>query len=119
MASDMHQTDWQTIRRQLAAGGEQSIWRSIDELNQSQHWHDGLSQEFAEGSSEWDDGVSRRNFLRLMGASLTLAGAAVGCDRRPEEKIVPYVNPPELIVAGKPLHFATALTHNGYARGVL
>jgi MoCo/4Fe-4S cofactor protein with predicted Tat translocation signal len=113
------QIDWQSIRRRIGDAPAESIWRSIDELNASSAWNEGLSREFAEGSSQWDAAFSRRNFLRLMGASIALAGAATGCSRRPQEKIVPYVNPPEQAVAGKPLHFATAFTHDGFARGIL
>ena len=40
------------------------------------------------------DPVARRTFLRLMGASLALAGVT-GCTRQPPEKIVPYVQAPE------------------------
>jgi molybdopterin-containing oxidoreductase family iron-sulfur binding subunit len=119
MSQVTQQIDWQAIRTELRAAPGESIWRSLDELNRSPVWSEDLSREFAEGESEWDSGVSRRNFLQLLGASLALAGATTGCSRRVEEQIVPYVNPPEQIVAGKPLHFATALTHDGYARGVL
>jgi MoCo/4Fe-4S cofactor protein with predicted Tat translocation signal len=118
MPAHVTQPDWSSIRRHLAARGGESIWRSLDELDgASPRRHAG--QEFPEGSAEWDDGVSRRNFLRLMGASLALAGGAVGCSQRPTEKIVPYVNPPEAVVAGVPLHFATAISFGGYARGVV
>ena len=62
--------------------------------------------------------VSRRSFLRLMAASLALAGLN-SCLRPPEEKIVPYVQPPEELVPGVPLFFATAFTMRGYAQGLL
>ncbi|MDQ3441328.1 MAG: 4Fe-4S dicluster domain-containing protein, partial [Planctomycetota bacterium] len=41
-----------------------------------------------------------------------------GC-ARPEEKIVPYVIPPENQVPGKPLYYATAVSMGGYGLGVL
>ena len=47
------------------------------------------------------DPVARRTFLKLMGASLALAGATA-CTRQPAEKIVPYVRQPEDIVPGRP-----------------
>ena len=52
--------------------------------------------EFPEGAEEWDEGFSRRDFVKLMGASMGLAGLGlmgVGC-RRPEELIVPFVDQP-------------------------
>ena len=63
-------------------------------------------------ASEWLDPVGRRGFLKLMGASLALAGATA-CTRQPDELIVPYVRQPEDVVPGKPLFFATAMTLGG------
>src|SRR5439155_13431591 len=74
--------------------------------------------EFAPGASEWPDDISRREFLRLAGASLALAGCGA-CTKQPIEKIVPYVKQPEEIVPGKSLRFATATTFNGYAQGII
>ena len=76
------------------------------------------SDEFAPRASEWPDDVSRREFLRLAGASLALAGCGA-CTKQPIEKIVPYVKQPEEIVPGKPLRFATVTTFNGYAQGII
>ncbi len=76
------------------------------------------SREFPTGAKVWDDDPSRRTFLKLMGASLALAGAS-GCSTQQAEKIVPYVRAPEQIVPGKPLHYATTLSAAGAAVGVL
>jgi Fe-S-cluster-containing dehydrogenase component len=78
----------------------------------------GNFDEFLSGASDWPDDLSRRNFLKVMGASIALAGAA-GCTRNPLEHIVPYQKQPEEIVPGKPLFYASALSLGGYARGVL
>ncbi len=64
------------------------------------------------------DEPSRREFLRLMAASLALGGIG-GCAYQPAESIVPYVQAPEEIVPGKPLFFATAVPLDGFACGVL
>src|ERR1700694_3321473 len=49
-------------------------WRSLEELAGSQDFQDALHREFPKGASEWVDSVSRRGFLKVMGASLGLAG---------------------------------------------
>ena len=56
--------------------------------------------------------------MKLMGASLALAGV-YGCERGPEETIVPYVQPPEQAQANRTSYYATAFPFEGYARGVL
>lgn len=61
--------------------------------------------------------AQRRAFLKLMAASVALAGA--GCSKPPQEAILPYVDMPENMVPGKPLYYATAFVHRGYAQGVL
>jgi molybdopterin-containing oxidoreductase family iron-sulfur binding subunit len=58
-------------------------------------------------SDPLSDPVSRRGFMKLMGASMALAGLA-GCTKQPDESIYPYVKPPEDLVLGKPMYFATA-----------
>ena len=77
-----------------------------------------LHREFPKGASEWLDSVSRRGFLKLMGASLAMAGMTA-CTKQPLEPIVPYVKQPEEVVPGRPLFFATAFTLGGYASPVL
>ena len=62
--------------------------------------------------------VSRRNFLKLMGASLAFGGLT-SCTIQPTEKIVPYVRAPEYIVPGRPLFYATAISVGGIATGIL
>ena len=66
----------------------------------------------------FEDPKGRREFMTLMGASLALAGLTA-CTKQPEEKILPYVRQPEQLVLGRPLFFATAAGHDGYARGIL
>jgi hypothetical protein len=63
------------------------------------------------------DGVSRRRFLELLGASLALTGAAACAN--PRDKIVPYVRTPQDVQPGTPLYFATAHVLGGFADGVL
>jgi MoCo/4Fe-4S cofactor protein with predicted Tat translocation signal len=93
-------------------------WRSLEELAGSEEFQAALHREFPKGASEWLDTVSRRGFLKVMGASLGLAGMT-GCVRLPLEPIVPYVRQPENVVPGRPMYYATAVTLGGYASPVL
>ncbi len=96
-------------------------WRSLEELAGSEEFQSALHREFPKGASEWVDSVSRRGFLKVMGASLGLAGltATTGCVRLPLEPIVPYVRQPEGVIPGRPMYYATASTLGGYASPLL
>jgi MoCo/4Fe-4S cofactor protein with predicted Tat translocation signal len=93
-------------------------WRSLEELAGSEDFQQALHREFPKGASEWVDSVSRRGFLKVMGASLGLAGMT-GCVRLPFEPIVPYVRQPENVIPGRPMFYATASTLGGYASPIL
>ncbi len=99
-----------------AAGPE--YWRSLEELAGSPSFQEALHREFPKGASEWVDSVSRRGFLKVMGASMALAGMT-GCVRLPLEPIVPYVRQPEEVIPGRPTFYATAMTLGGYASPLL
>ncbi len=102
-----------TRARLEAAGRGRDYWRSLDDLAATPEFQDLLEREFprqAIGWSEDEDPVEgRRNFLKLMGASLALAGLTA-CTRQPTEHIMPYVRQPEDLIPGRPLFYATA-TH--------
>ena len=100
----------------LGSSGKQ-YWRSLGELQGSPEFKASLANEFPEGATEPPSGVSRRNFLSILGASAALATLA-GC-RRPEEKILPYAKAPEEIIPGNALYFATAMPFAGTALGLL
>ncbi len=93
-------------------------WRSLEELAGSPAFQEALHREFPKGASEWLDKASRRGFLKIMGASLGLAGMT-GCVKLPLEPIVPYVRQPENVVPGRPMYYATAMTLGGYANPLL
>jgi molybdopterin-containing oxidoreductase family iron-sulfur binding subunit len=105
-------------RARLAQATGPRYWRSLEEYAQTPEFEELLHREFPSQLAVWEDSVGRRSFLKLMAASLALAGVT-GCVRQPTETIVPYVKAPEEILPGKPLFYATALTRGGYARGVL
>ncbi len=83
------------------------FWRSVDELANTAEFQAAVEKEFPSAAQEWVDPVSRRGFMKLMGASMALAGLA-GCAKQPDEPIYPYVKQPEDLVLGKPNYFATA-----------
>jgi molybdopterin-containing oxidoreductase family iron-sulfur binding subunit len=94
------------------------MWRSLEELSDGEDFRKFLDAEFPEAAQAWADPLSRRELLRLMGASIALAGFSA-CTRAPAEQIVPYVRAPEEFVPGRPLFFATAMTMSGFARAVI
>jgi molybdopterin-containing oxidoreductase family iron-sulfur binding subunit len=110
--------DLSSIRARLDGARGRRFWRSFEELADTEEFRGFVQREFPQHASEWFDPVGRRNFLRLMGASLALAGATA-CTRQPDELIVPYVRQPENLVPGRPLFFATAMPLGGSAVGVL
>ena len=83
------------------------FWKNLDELADTPAFQELMAEEFPRQSTEWVDAVSRRGFLKVMGASLALAGLA-GCTKQPDEAIFPYVKQPEDLVLGKSMYFATA-----------
>ena len=95
------------VRAKLAGQKGKRYWRSIDELAGTPEFEAAVREEFPAQASEWIDSVSRRSFLKVMGASMALAGLA-GCTKQPDEPIYPYVKAPEDLILGKPVYFATA-----------
>ncbi len=93
-------------------------WRSLEELADSPVFREFVAREFPQQAEEWNDPIERRTFMKLMGASLALAGLS-GCVFQPPEKIVPNVKQPEEQVPGKALFFATAAPVLGAAVPVL
>jgi molybdopterin-containing oxidoreductase family iron-sulfur binding subunit len=104
--------------RNLAAARGRHYWRGLEELAGDADFVARLRDEFPAAAWEWPDALSRRNFLKVMGASIALAGLT-GCVRAPTGTIVPYVRQPAEMVPGRPLYYATALPIGGFARGVV
>ena len=95
------------VRTKLNGAKGKKYWRSLDELANTPEFQAAVEREFPSAAQEWIDPVSRRGFLKVMGASLALAGLA-GCTKQPDEPIYPYIKAPEDLVLGKPMYFATA-----------
>ena len=110
--------DLAAVRAKLGAKTGKQYWRTLDELAEDPHFDELMHREFPRHASEWDESVDRRNFLKLMGASLAFAGIA-GCKSNEQESIIPYVKQPDGMVLGKPLYFATVMPFGADAIGVL
>jgi MoCo/4Fe-4S cofactor protein with predicted Tat translocation signal len=95
------------VREELKSAKGKRYWRSVDELADTAEFQAAVEREFPSSAQEWVDPVSRRGFMKLMGASLALAGLA-GCAKQPDEPIYPYIKQPEDLILGKPNYFATA-----------
>jgi molybdopterin-containing oxidoreductase family iron-sulfur binding subunit len=91
-------------------------WRSLDELADAPEFRRFVEDEFP----GWADSVpapDRRGFLKLMGASLALAGMT-SC-RWPAEEIFPFADRPDGYVPGDVRSYATAGWIGGVALGLL
>jgi molybdopterin-containing oxidoreductase family iron-sulfur binding subunit len=95
------------VREKLKAVRGKRYWRSVDELADTPEFQAAVEREFPGSPHAWGDDVSRRGFLKFMGASMALAGLA-GCTKQPDEPIYPYIKAPEDLILGKPMYFATA-----------
>jgi molybdopterin-containing oxidoreductase family iron-sulfur binding subunit len=111
-------TDIQALRTKLQGTRGREYWRSLEAVAETPEFQELLHREFPQNASEWLDPVGRRGFLKLMSASLALAGVTA-CTRQPDEAIVPYVRQPEELVPGKPLFYATAMPFAGSGVGLL
>lgn len=93
---------------------DNTYWRSFEELENTPEFQKSLATEFMssplrketseEGTEK--DGVARREFLKLMGASVALTSAA-SCIRRPVQKLVPYNKQPEEVTLGVPNYYTS------------
>jgi molybdopterin-containing oxidoreductase family iron-sulfur binding subunit len=92
-------------------------FRSVADLNQTPEFQEFLHREFPQAASEFPEGVSRRRWLKLMGASLALGGMA-GC-RYNREEIAAFVVRPEGRVPGIPNYFATSFQWAGQVHNLL
>jgi len=106
------------LRARLAEQQGRTYWRSLEELAETPEFQTYLAREFPRQAAPLDGALDRRGFLRLMSASLALAGLGA-CTRQPKETIMPYAKAPEDLVSGEPLFFATAMPLAGGAAGLL
>ncbi len=110
--------DIQAVRARLEQQDGPQVWKSLEAVAETAEFKDYIHREFPTNADEWLDPVGRRSFLKLMSASMALAGVTA-CTVQPQELIVPYVRQPEEMIPGKPLFFATAMSLGGVATGLL
>src|SRR5947207_2402342 len=72
----------------------------------------------AERPGRQDPFPSRRRRPKYMAPPLAIA-AVNACTRQSVEKSFTYSTPPENLIPARPLYFATALSRQGVARGVV
>jgi molybdopterin-containing oxidoreductase family iron-sulfur binding subunit len=93
-------------------------WRTVDAALARPEQRAALAREFPELADLPPNAVGRRDFVRLLGASLALAGLN-GCVRRPRDPILAYVGHPAVSEPTVTRHYATSMTLDGYATGLL
>jgi MoCo/4Fe-4S cofactor protein with predicted Tat translocation signal len=104
--------------RQLDRERGRRLWRSIEELADTAASRAAIEAEFPALAPMLGE-ASRRDVLRVMAASLALAGVG-GCGPiQPEEQALPFVDAPEFQTPGEPLLYATASLLDGYAIPIL
>ncbi len=117
--SDKTVLDLDRLRARLKAGQGPMYWKSLEEVAETPEFQAFVDDELsAVRTPDWLDPANRRTFMKLMGASIGLAGLTA-CTKQPKETIVPYVRQPEEFVPGKPLFYATAMTMGGFGTGLL
>jgi len=99
---------------QTPSSPEVAGWKSVGQLENSPQFKQWLEREFPEGAdrlSEDEREMSRRSFVKLMGAASALAGLSMVSCRRAETHLVPYVQAPEWTIPGKPTSYASMYGH--------
>ncbi len=106
------------LKEKILRQNGRDYWRSVEEFVDAPEFEEFVKEEYPSHAEEWDNTLSRRNFVKVMGASLAFAGLS-GCVIQPAEKIVPYVTQPVGLTPGKALYYATSMTLGGVANGLL
>src|SRR6266404_2801962 len=98
-----------TNNTDLPMNNDGKYWRSLEEWRNDPEFRELVEKEFMSSplqSSDGEGGWARREFLKLMGASIALT--SFGCVRRPAQKIIPYAKKPLDIIHGLPNYYASS-----------
>ncbi len=126
--TDGHDHDHEHSEAELAAKKalgpqiqrDNKYWLSLEQYNQDPEFLKQVDAEFQSSPLKENDdkeGFARRDFLKLMGASVALASS--GCIRRPVQKIVPYVQQPEEVTLGIPNFYTSTYFDGSEGLGLL
>ena len=118
MPSKDSKSNFAILKEKILQKDGKEYWRSVEEFADTPEFEDFVKYEYPSQAEEWDSSLSRRKFVKVMGASLALAGLS-GCVVQRTENMIPYVSQPEGIKPGTPLFFSTAMTIGGVATGLL
>ncbi len=91
-------------------------WRSLEEWADSEAFAETIKAEFPSLAQLFQ--VDRRELLRVMGASLALAGVTA-CKPARSDEVVPFVDRPDDFGENRVSHFATAVLTDGFAQPVI
>ena len=92
---------------------EFGYWKSLKDISSEEDYNRFLKQ----SDHNEDNGLSRRNFLSLIAASVALAGLE-GC-KKPVQKIIPYVEAEIGTIPGIPKYYASTIPWKNNALGVV
>ncbi len=120
--SDQHEASHRPLnlaelRQQIEKKKGKEYWRSLNELAESEEFEEAVQREFPRQAQLLGD-LNRRDFLKVLGASLALAGLT-SCAPSEREKVLPYVNPPIEMVPDEAIYFASTMVQDGIGKAVL
>lgn len=116
-SNDTHRHPHSLIRQKLQNKNGKEYWRSLNELANTEEFDELIREEFPR-EANIAGSMKRRDFLKVLSASLAMAGL-VACTPQSNKKIMPYTRPPEELVPGVPVYYASAMVQDGFAKGVL
>jgi len=99
---------------------DNTYWLTLEHYQNDPEFLKKAEEEFQSSplrESEGEGGWARREFLKLMGASLAMSAA--GCIRRPVQKIVPYNKQPEEVTLGVANFYTSTYFDGNEGLGVL
>ncbi|HEY1078868.1 MAG TPA: TAT-variant-translocated molybdopterin oxidoreductase, partial [Bdellovibrio sp.] len=120
--SEMHHDHELEMKKALRPEIERdnTYWLSLEQWKDDPEFMKAAETEFQSSplrGSDEEGGWARREFLKLMGASIAMASA--GCIRRPVQKIVPYNKQPEEVTLGIANYYSSAYFDGSEGLGVL